>query len=536
MKIVLAEKVSSATLAVFQKEEGWQVVTHDQIKSGLAAELADADALVVRSAVQVDEKLLDSAPKLRVIGRAGVGVDNIDADAATRHGIVVMNTPGANAVAVAELTLAQMLALSRQLTRANSTMHAGQWEKKSLQGVELRGKRLGILGLGRVGLEVARRARAFGMELIGHDPYVSPAVARENEIRLVPVDDLFRQSDYLTLHVGLTPQTAGIINAVSLAIMKKGVRIINCARGELIIDEALIAALKSGQVAGAALDVFTVEPPKDSPYAALDNVILTPHIAGSTAEAQEAVGIQIALQVREYLKLGVVQNAVNLTSLTHEEYVEVAPYIRMAQRLGEFLSGTPEGNLESIHLSYSGRIAEGKTELIRNAAIQGVLGHSESVNRINSASVAAERGIRIHEEKKEASSGGSGSVLKLKLHTRAGDTTASATVLHGTSPRLLSFNGIDVEAPLHGRLLCLTNRDVPGVIGRIGTTLGEHQINIANFALGRALARAAGRHTVPEGNALAVIQIDTEASPAVLAALRKVEGILHVEQVSLGDD
>ena len=348
MKIVLAEKVSPATLAVFAAEPGWEILTHDQLPDGLQAALADADALVVRSAVQVDDALMEHAPKLRVVGRAGVGVDNIDADAATRRGVVVMNTPGANAVAVAELTIGLMLALARKLPVANATMHAGKWEKKNLQGAELRGKTLGILGLGRVGLEVARRARGFGLEIIGSDPFVSAAVARENGIKLVSVEELMSGSDYITLHVGLTPQTAGVINAKTLAAMKKGVRIINCARGELVDEAALVAALKSGHVAGAALDVFTVEPPKDSPYADLSNVILTPHIAGSTAEAQEAVGIQIAMQVREYLKLGVVQNAVNLPSLSHEEYVQLAPYIDLAGRLGSFLAQAGKGGIEAI--------------------------------------------------------------------------------------------------------------------------------------------------------------------------------------------
>ncbi len=245
MKIVLAEKVSPATLAVFAAEPGWEVLTHDQLPDGLPAALADADALVVRSAVQVDDALMEHAPKLRVIGRAGVGVDNIDAEAATRRGVVVMNTPGANAVAVAELTIGLMLALARKLPTANNTMHAGKWEKKSLQGAELRGKTLGILGLGRIGLEVARRARGFGLEIIGSDPFVSAAIARENGIRLVALDEVIAGSDYITLHVGLTPQTAGVINAKSLALMKKGVRIINCARGELVDEAALVAALKS---------------------------------------------------------------------------------------------------------------------------------------------------------------------------------------------------------------------------------------------------------------------------------------------------
>src|ERR1700742_284136 len=435
MKIVLAEKVSPATLAVFSAEQGWEVLTHDKLPDGLPAALAEADALVVRSAVQVDDALMEKAPKLRVIGRAGVGVDNIDAEAATRRGVVVMNTPGANAVAVAELTLGVILVLARKLPTANTTMHAGKWEKKSLQGAELRGKVLGIMGLGKIGLEVAKRARGFGLEIVGGDPFVSAAVARENGIKLVTLDELFAESDYLTLHVGLTPQTTNIINAKTLATMKKGVRIINCARGELVEDAALVAALERGKVAGAALDVFRDEPLKNSPYFGRENVILTPHIAGSTAEAQEAVGIQIALQVREYLKLGVVQNAVNLPSLSHEEYLELAPYITLADRLGSFLAQFAEGNLESVHISYNGRIGEGKTDLIRNSAIEGILGHAEGVNRINAASVAQERGIRIFEEKKPTASGGAGNVLKLTIHTQAGDVTGSGTVLHGSSAR-----------------------------------------------------------------------------------------------------
>jgi D-3-phosphoglycerate dehydrogenase len=537
MKIVLAEKVSPATLAVLKQEPGWNVVTADQIAKlgpgGLEAELADADALVVRSAVQADAKLLESAPKLRVIGRAGVGVDNIDTDAATHRGIVVMNTPGANAVAVAELTVGLMIAMARSVPRANSTMHAARWEKKSLQGSELRGKTLGIVGLGRIGLEVARRAQSFGMELIGYDPFIAPVVARENQVTLVPIDEIFKRSDYLTLHVGLTSQTEGMINATSIKIMKPGIRIINCARGELIVDEALAEALRSGHVAGAALDVFRNEPLKESPYFGLETVLLSPHIAGSTNEAQEAIGIQLAEQVRDYLKLGVVQNAVNLPSLSHEEYVKIAPYIDMAERLGLFLSHAAPGNLECIQITYAGRIAQGKTELIRNAAICGVFANSEAVNRINAAAIAQERGIRIQEEKKEFTTGGAGSTLKIVLHSSEGDASASATVLHGNSPRLLTYDGIYIEAPLNGTLVTIRNHDVPGVVGRIGTILGEHSLNIANFALGRSTRS----QRVPQGQALAVVQIDVqnagEATPAI-EALRKVEAIASVRLVELG--
>ena len=527
MKIVLAEKVSPATLAVFAAEPGWDVKTHDQLPDGLPAALAEADALVVRSAVQVDDALMAHAPKLRVIGRAGVGVDNIDAEAATRRGIVVMNTPGANAVAVAELTIGLMIALARKLPAANTTMHAGKWEKKNLQGAELRGKTLGILGLGRIGLDVARRARGFGMEILGTDPFVSAAVARENGITVVPIEELFAKADYLTLHVGLTPQTHGIINAKTLATMKKGVRIVNCARGELVVEADLVAALQSGHVAGAALDVFTVEPPKESPYFALDNVILTPHIAGSTAEAQEAVGIQIAQQVREYLKLGVVQNAVNLPSLSHEEYVKLAPFIELASRLGSFLAQAGKSGIESIALIYGGALGEVKTELVRNAAIAGLLAGSENVNRINAAAVAAERGIRVHEEKEESHRGGAATVLTVVLHTAQGESRASATVIHGEQPRLLAFDGIDVEAPLEGTLVVCRNLDVPGVIGRIGTSLGQQGVNIANFALGR---ERAGTQPV---KALAVVQVDEPVSESVLEALKVIDALLEARLVKL---
>jgi D-3-phosphoglycerate dehydrogenase len=498
--------------------------------------LADADALVVRSAVQVDDALLEHAPKLRVIGRAGVGVDNIDAEAATRRGIVVMNTPGANAVAVAELTIGLMIALARKVPAANATMHAGKWEKKNLQGTELRAKTLGILGLGRIGLEVAKRARGFGMEIVGTDPFVSPALARENGIALVPIEELFSKSDYLTLHVGLTPQTTGIINAKTIATMKKGVRIVNCARGELVCDADLAAALKNGQVAGAALDVFSIEPPKDSPYLDLDNVMLSPHVAGSTAEAQEAVGIQIAHQVCEYLKLGVVQNAVNVPSLSREEYVQLAPYIDLAGRLGSFLAQAGKGGgksgIDAIHIVYGGTLTEAKTDLVRNAAIAGLLQGSENVNRINAAAVAAERGIRVHEQKEESYRGGAATVLTLVLHTAQGDSRASATVIHGEQPRLLAFDGIDVEAPLEGTLVVCRNLDVPGVIGRIGTILGEQGVNIANFALGRERGAAIPGKLV---KALAVVQVDEPVAESALEALKVIEALLEARLVKLPD-
>lgn len=542
MKVVLAEKVSPATVAVFANTPDCTVVIHDQIKNGLPAELADADALIVRSAVQVDTKLLESAPKLRVIGRAGVGVDNIDTDAATRKGVVVMNTPGGNAVAVAELTIALMLALARMVPRANATMHAAKWEKKTLQGSELRGKTLGIVGMGRTGLEVARRARGFGMELIGHDPFVSAkpkeraAIAREYGARLTTMEEVLREADYVTLHVGLTQETEGMLNAATLAAMKKGVRIINCARGELVIEEDLAAALKSGQVAGVALDVFRNEPLKESPFYGMDNVILTPHIAGSTGEAQEAVGIQIAEQVAAYLTTGVVQNAVNFPSLSYEEYAALAPYVELGERLGKFLATTFESDVESIHIAYAGSLSEMRTEMIRNAALCGLLGSSGHANRVNATAIAAGQGIHVHEETSDAKPNGAGSSLKLTLHsgrkTDQRSMTASGTVLHGKFPRLLNCDGIDIEAPLEGTLIFIRNRDVPGVIGRIGTILGEQSINIANFALGRAEKNAKS-----EGQALAVVHVDgqtpTDQLEKALAALANLEAISSVRLVKV---
>jgi D-3-phosphoglycerate dehydrogenase len=509
------------------------VVTPEQIDGKLAAQLESADALIVRSAVQVNAELLEHAKKLRVIGRAGVGVDNIDLDAATRKGIAVMNTPGANAIAVAEHTLALMLAMARHITRANELMHAGKWEKKSLQGTELKGKTIGIVGLGRVGMEVARRARAFGMEIVAHDPFVSTTVAKEQSIRLAKLEEVYSAADYLSLHVGLTPQTAGMINAESIKKMKPGVRLVNCARGELIDEAALAQALKQGRVAGAALDVFTEEPLKNSPLTAIENVILTPHIAGSTFEAQEAVGYQIAHQVKEYLKDGVIQNAVNVPSVSHDEYLELQPYIVLAERLGAFLAQVSDGTLEEISLRYSGHIADSKTELIRNAAVKGILNEAleEKANLVNAEAIASARGLRIHESRKpKSSSGGSGSVLSILLKTANEEHLIKGAVLHKDTPRLLHVDGIDVEAPLGRNLIYMRNRDVPGVIGKVGTILGKHNINIADFSLGRRMGN--GKPGAPR-EAIAVVHVDGRVSPEVLAELRKVPAIEQAKAIHL---
>src|SRR5213595_408161 len=532
MKIIVAEKMSSSAVNLL-REPGWNVVTPDQLNGNLAQEIESADALMVRSAVQVDAGLLANATKLRVIGRAGVGVDNIELEPATRKGIAVMNTPGANAVAVAEQTLGLMLCMARFLPRANELMHAGKWEKKSLQGTELRAKTLGIVGLGKIGLEVAKRARAFGMEILGHDPFVSAAIAKDNGIKLASLDELYATSDYVSLHVGLTPQTQNMINAESLKKMRRGVRLVNCARGELIDEGALAAALQDGQVAAAALDVFVKEPLKNSPLQKLDNVILTPHIAGSTNEAQEAVGHQIALQVKEYLKHGVIQNAVNVPSVSHEEYLTLKPYVTLAERLGSFLAQISGSSLEGIALSYTGHIAESKTELIRNAAIKGILNVAvqDKANLVNAASLASARGLTVTEERKpKSSTGGAGSVLSISIKTQRETHVVKGAVLREDTPRLLHVDGIDIEAPLEQNLIYMRNQDVPGVIGKVGTILGKHGINIANFSLGR---RSDEPKPGAPREAIAVVHVDGNVPEAVISELSGVPAVQQAKAVQL---
>jgi D-3-phosphoglycerate dehydrogenase / 2-oxoglutarate reductase len=530
MKIVLAEKISSSAVDLL-REPHWEIVMPEQIGNGLAAHLESADALIVRSSVQVNAALLSKARKLRVIGRAGVGVDNIELEPATRQGIAVMNTPGANAVAVAEHTFAMMLAMARHLCQADRLTHAGRWEKKSLQGSELRGKTLGIVGLGRIGMEVARRAHAFGMVVLAHDPFVSAAVAQEQGIGMATLDEVYAAADYLTLHVGLTPQTAGMINAGSLEKMKPGLRLVNCARGELVEEPALAEALRRGRIAAAALDVFAEEPLPSSPLKELDQVILTPHIAGSTQEAQDAVGYQVAMQVKEYLKHGVIQNAVNVPSVSHDEYLALQPYIVLAERLGSFLAQISEGALEEISLRYSGPIAESKTELIRNAAIKGILNQAleEKANLVNASAIASSRGLRVREASKgKSSTEGVGSTVSIRVQTQREEHRVKGGVLHARAPRLLHVDGIEVEAPLERDLIYLRNRDVPGVIGKVGTILGDHRINIADFSLGR---RESAKEHAPD--AIAVVHVDELVPETIVAELRKIPAVETAKAVRL---
>jgi D-3-phosphoglycerate dehydrogenase len=531
MKIVVAEKIAAPAIELLQQHHDWTVITPEQIGRELAGHLKDADALIVRSAVNVDQPLLAHARKLRVIGRAGVGVDNVDLEAATKQGIAVMNTPGANAVAVAEQTIGMMIALARHLPRADRLMHDGKWEKKSLQGTELRGKTLGILGLGRIGMEVARRALAFAMEVVAHDPYVAPEVAEDLGIKILSLEEVFAAADYLTLHLGLTPETERMINARSLPKLKPGVRLVNCARGELIDEEALAEALRSGHVAGAALDVFQTEPLKNSPLLEFDNVILTPHIGGSTQEAQDAVGVQIAQQVAEYLAKGIFQNAVNVPSVSYEEYLAMRPYLALAERLGAFVAQVAEGNVREIVLRYSGQIATWKTDLVRNAAVMGVLNRvlAEHANLVNAAAIAQSRGIRVTEPGRTRKEGGSApDVLSVRIKAASGkESNVRGTVLHGKSPRLLSVNDIDVEARLEPDLIYMRNQDVPGVIGHVGTTLAKNGVNIADFSLGRA---EEGPHP---REAVAVVRVDGPVADKVIQELRSITAVKEAKAIHI---
>src|SRR4051794_8140405 len=398
MKILVAEPLAPAALEKLRAQPGWDVVVADP--KTYSAHLPDCDALLVRSAVKVTKDVLEKAPKLRVIGRAGVGVDNVDLPAATDAGVLVMNTPGGNAVSVAEHTLALMLSMARSVPGASVSTKSGKWEKKKFLGNELRGKVLGIVGLGSIGREVVKRAKPFEMRIVAHDPYVSSQSAQDLGIELVSLPDLYRQSDYITLHVALTPETDHMLNAAAFAQMKPGIRIVNCARGELIDLAALQNAIQSGTVAGAALDVFEKEPPGEDPLFGLDEVVVTPHIAGSTEEAQEIVGIRIVEQVIEYLKSGVALNAVNMPALTAEQYRALGPYVDLGERLGVFLSHISIGNPHTVRFVYFGRLADQNTQILRNAGLAGVLSRSleHRANVVNAMQIATQRGFRVIEQ------------------------------------------------------------------------------------------------------------------------------------------
>lgn len=529
MKVLVAEPLSPAAVELLQAQKDWNVVISDP--KSYAEHLGDCDALMVRSAVKVNKGVLEKAPKLRVIGRAGVGVDNVDLPAATAAGVLVMNTPGGNAVSVAEHTLGLMLSLARQIPAASASTTSGKWEKKKFQGNELRGKTLGVLGLGSIGREVVLRAKPFAMRVVAHDPYVNPQAAADLGIELLSIDDLYAQSDYISLHVALTPDTEKMINSEAVGKMKKGVRIINCARGELVDQDAIVEGFKSGKIGGAGLDVFNPEPlPADHPLLAQPNLVATPHIGGSTEEAQEIVGVRIVEQVVQYLQNGIAINAVNMPALSPEQYRALGPYIALAEKLGAFATAISSGNPKSARLTYYGRIAELNTTLVRNAGLAGLLNKSLShkANLVNALQLAADRGLSVTEVHQSKSATYTDSI-RLELETNEGTVSVEGAVVLGNA-RLIRVNGIYCEAKLDGYLTFLVNQDLPGVIGFIGGVLGKGNVNIANFSLGRA--EEAEKPGEPL-TAVSVVETDAEVPDAVLAELLKNKAITLARVVEL---
>jgi D-3-phosphoglycerate dehydrogenase len=515
MKILVAEPMSPAAVDLLKAQQGWDVVVSNPKE--YEAHLADCEALLVRSAVKVNAATLEKAPKLRVVGRAGVGVDNVDLNAATAAGVLVMNTPGGNAVSVAEHALALMLSLARSVPDATASTRAGKWEKKKFLGNELRGKTLGVIGLGNIGQEVVRRARGFEMKIVASDPYVSSVTAEGLGVELVDLDTLYANSHYISLHLALTPETRQIINAATIAKMKDGVRIINCARGELIDTPALAAALQSKKVAGAGLDVFDPEPPKpDDPLLACPNLIATPHIAGSTEEAQEIVGIRIVQQMVEYLKNGIAINAVNMPAVSPEQYRAIGPYITLAERLGSFAAHIASGNPRGLKLTYYGRVADMNTTLIRNAGLAGAMNRwlSSRANLVNAMQLASQRGLTVSESHDKR--GGAADSVRIELETDAGVTSVQGAVVLD-KPRLTQVDGITCEATLSGRLIYMRNQDVPGVIGHVGTVLGRNKVNIANFSLGRQTKPSTPGELL---TAVAVVEVDELVPESVLSELK----------------
>jgi D-3-phosphoglycerate dehydrogenase len=525
MKIIVADKISERGIALL-RETGWEVVV--TTAATLPAEIANADGLIVRSATKVTPALLAQAPRLRVVGRAGVGVDNVDMDAATRHGVLVMNTPGGNSVSVAEHAFALILSLARAVPQANASTQAGKWEKSAFSGMELRGKTLGLVGLGRIGTEVAKRARGLEMKVLAYDPYVTPAAAREVGVELVPLEDLLKQSDVISLHTSLSPATEKMINAAAIAQMKRGARLINCARGELIDEAALAEALKSGQLAGAGLDTFAKEPPKDSPLIGLPNLVATPHIAGSTAEAQEEVGTAVAHQVRDYLADGYIRNAVNMPAVSPEQYRRLRPYLELGERLGSFVSqASPSPSSSKVRIRYVGEPAELGSHMIRSAVLVGMLNAvlDEKVNMVNAADTAAARGLVVEETTRKRERGFPNGV-EVAVADGERELAVEGTVGQDGSPRILAIDGIYLEAPLEGTILITRNKDVPGVIGRIGTALGDLGVNIATFALGR-------REPVHGAEALAVLGLDGEVGAAVVEKISALPSVTEARIVRL---
>ncbi len=519
-RVLISDALSSAAVQIF-KDRGVEVEFQPNLgkdKDRLAAVINGFDGLAIRSATKVTGKILEQAKGLKVIGRAGIGVDNVDIPAATARGVIVMNTPFGNSITTAEHAITLMLALARQIPQADASTQAGKWEKNRFMGVEITGKTLGIVGCGNIGSIVADRAHGLKMKVIAYDPYLSPERAIDMGVEKVELEELLRRADFITLHTPLTEKTANIIDATALARTKKGVRMINCARGGLVDEKALRAALDSGHVAGAALDVFTAEPANENPLFGHPNVVCTPHLGASTTEAQENVALQVAEQMSDYLLNGAISNAVNFPSITAEEAPKLRPFVELAGKLGSFADQLTESGLNKVHLTYEGAVAEMKTRALTSAALAGLLRPIlQDVNVVSAPIIARERGIVVDETTREHV-GDFDNLVTVTVTTERQERSVSGTVFADGKPRIVDIKGIRMDAEFGPSMIYVTNEDKPGFVGRFAGLLGDAGINIATFHLGR---------DAPGGNAIALVEVDG-AVPAEL--LKKVQQLPHVKQ------
>src|SRR5256714_6968080 len=512
-KVLISDALSPAAVQIF-KDRGIDVDFQPNLgkdKDKLAEIIGNYDGLAIRSATKATAKIIGKATKLKVIGRAGIGVDNVEIPAATAKGIIVMNTPFGNSITTAEHAITLMLALAREIPQADASTQAGKWEKNRFMGVEITGKTLGIVGCGNIGSIVAERAHGLKMKVIAYDPFLSHERAVDVGVEKVELDDLLRRADFITLHTPLTEKTRNIIDARALNLTKAGVRLVNCARGGLVDEAALRAALDSGHVAGAAFDVFTVEPATENPLFGHPNVVCTPHLGAATMEAQENVALQIAEQMSDYLLTGAISNAVNFPSITAEEAPKLKPFIKLAEQLGSFAGQVTESGLKAVKLVYEGHIAAMNTKALTSAAIAGLLKPLlQDVNMVSAPIVARERGIAVEETTRSAESDYE-SLVTLTIVTDRQERSIKGTVFADGRPRVVSIKGIKMDAEFGPSMLYITNEDKPGFIGAFASTLGDAGINIATFHVGR---------DAPGGNAVALIEIDGDLPPQVLAAVR----------------
>ena len=513
-KVLISDKLSDAAVQIF-RDRGIDVDFRPDLgkdKVELMKVIGDYDGLAIRSATKVSEKILRNAPNLKIIGRAGIGVDNIDRTYASKRGIIVMNTPFGNMITTAEHAIAMMFAVARQIPEASQSTHAGKWEKSKFMGVELTGKTLGVIGAGNIGGIVCERAVALKMKVAAYDPYLSEDRAKKLGVEKVELDDLLARADFITLHVPKTDQTANMLDAAAIAKTKPGVRIINCARGGLVDEDALAEAIKSGHVAGAAFDVFAVEPATDSPLFDLPNVVVTPHLGAATSEAQENVALQVAEQMSDYLLTGAVTNALNMPNVTAEEARVMGPWLKLAGHLGGFIGQNTGEAIKAINILYDGKVADMNLPALNCAVIAGILkAGNPDVNLVSAPVIAQERGIKISTTN-QSKSGVFDAYMKVTIVTEKRERSVGGTVFSDGKPRFIQIKGINIDAEITEHMLYTTNKDVPGIIGELGKTMGENGVNIANFTLGRADVG---------GQAIALLAVDDAVKDNVLDQLNK---------------